>query len=81
MGFAWSADGSTHVQLVERLAVEYGDPTSVALLMEVAAADPVKYPDRAWDAKLAARVLTKVSDTAKADANKQIAAWLAAEAK
>lgn len=80
-GFAWSADGSTHVQLVERLAVEYGDPTSVALLMEVSGADVVKFPDRAWDAKLATRVLTKVSAAAKAEATAQIAAWLAVEGK
>jgi putative chitinase len=79
-GFSWSTDGSVHVQLVEKLAVEYGDPNSVALLVAVASCDgDPKFPDRQADAKLAARILTKVPADAKAAGAKQIQAWLDAE--
>lgn len=81
-GFAWSADGNGHVQLVEKLAVGYGDPNSIAMLVAVAACagDP-KFPDRQEDAKLAARILAKVPADAKAAGAKQIQAWLDAETK
>lgn len=78
-GFAWSADANIHVVLVERLAVTYGDPTCIALLMEVAAADPTTFPDRQTDAALAKAILAKVPKTGVTAANKQIKAWLDAE--
>lgn len=59
-GMDLNHDGNTHVLLVERLAVEYQDPQAIALLQEVAGADPVKYPDRQKDAELAKRILDKV---------------------
>ncbi|WP_301119807.1 C39 family peptidase [Mycolicibacterium fortuitum] len=66
-GFAWTADGNIHVLLVERLASVYGDPDAIALLEEVAGADLTKYPDRADDAKLAQRILDKITSKAQAD--------------
>lgn len=81
-GFAWSADGNIHVVLVERLAVQYGDPTSIALLMEVASAasNPGKYPDRQADAALAKRILGGVSEQNQQAATALVQQWLAAEA-
>jgi len=57
-GFAWAADANIHVLLVEKLAVEYGDKQSIALLWAVA---NTKLPDRQTDAELARRILAKVS--------------------
>jgi hypothetical protein len=59
-GFELNIDGMTHVQYCEVLA-GYGHPPTLALLREVAGADPSKYPDRQDDAKLAQAILAKVS--------------------
>lgn len=59
-GMDLNHDGNTHVLLVERLAVNYQDPQAIALLEEVAGADPVKFPDRQKDAELARRILAKI---------------------
>jgi hypothetical protein len=56
-------DSNVHIQLVIKLA-EYGDPDTLALLTEIASADPAKYPDRQGDAALARRVLDQVSTKA-----------------
>lgn len=81
-GFAWSSDGNIHVVLVEILAVTYGDPTAIALLMEVATAvdHPDKYPDRQADALLAKRILGNVSEQHQQAAAAIVQQWLAAEA-
>lgn len=55
-GFLLNTDGSQHVEIVARLA-RYGDPDALALLHEVASADPDKYPDRRHDALLAQAIL------------------------
>lgn len=82
-GFAWSGDGNTHVGLVEKLAVEYGDPQHVAMLQATAlcAQNPKAYPDRQDDAILAARVLTKVEPSAAAAGKAYLQAWFDAEKK
>lgn len=53
-------DGSVHVQIVEFLA-SLGHPDFLGLLREIAAADPVRYPDRQSDRLLAQAVLAKVA--------------------
>jgi hypothetical protein len=58
-------DGMTHPQYVE-WAASRGDPRSVALLHQLAAADPGKYADRAEDIQLAQQVLTRLSGAAVA---------------
>jgi predicted chitinase len=65
-GFDLNIDGMTHVQYCEVLA-GYGHPPTLALLREVAGADPSKYPDRQDDAHLAQAVLARV--TAKPTVN------------
>lgn len=80
VGFGRLADGTSHVQLVEKLAVEYGDPEQVGLLLSVAACEgKPEFADRQADAKLAARILTKVSREAKADGWDYVQSWLKAE--
>lgn len=59
-GFAWNTDGSVHVLLVEQLAM-LGHPDSLALLNEVANADPRAFPERQDDAKLAQAILNKLA--------------------
>ena len=80
-GFSWSADGNIHLSLVERLAVGYGDPQHVAMLLAVAACadEPLKFPDRQADAALAERILVKVSDDAKEAGKAYLKAWYTAE--
>ncbi|MDM1864309.1 M15 family metallopeptidase [Mycobacteroides abscessus] len=68
-GFAWTADGNVHVMLVEKLAVDYGDPQAVALLLAVSETDE---PGREADSKLAKAILAKVDKDAFAAATK----WL-----
>ncbi|SIJ96381.1 Bacteriophage protein [Mycobacteroides abscessus subsp. abscessus] len=68
-GFAWTADGNVHVMLVEKLAVDYGDPQAVALLLAVSETDE---PGREADSKLAKAILAKVDEDAFAAATK----WL-----
>lgn len=58
-GFALNIDGMTHVEHVRALA-GYGHPPTLALLREVAGADPNRYPDRQDDAKLAQAILAEV---------------------
>lgn len=53
-------DGSQHVEVVELLA-RLGSPDALALLREVAGADPGLYPDRQNDAVLAATILDRVT--------------------
>ena len=74
-GFQLNMDGSVHVLLIEMLA-SLGHPQTLALLAEVANADPVKFPDRQNDRKLAQAILTKVqSGTANvAVSNQPVAA-------
>lgn len=59
-GMTLNDDGMEHVQYVIALA-GYNHPDAVALLNEVAGADPVKFPDRAQDIKLAQAILNKVA--------------------
>lgn len=60
VGVGLNDDANDHVVLVKELA-EVGDPGALALLREVAGADPVKYPDRQEDRKLAQRILDALS--------------------
>ncbi|QJD50330.1 endolysin [Mycobacterium phage MarkPhew] len=55
-GIALNDDANDHVALVIDLA-KIGDPGTLALLRSIAAADPVKYPDRQADRQLAQRIL------------------------
>lgn len=59
-GFLLNVDSSQHVEIV-RLLAGYGHPPTLALLREVAGADPNKYPDRQDDAKLAQAILAEVT--------------------
>jgi len=61
-GFVLNTDGSQHVEIC-RLLAGYGHPPTLALLREVANADPVKYPDRQDDAKLAQAILAESTST------------------
>lgn len=65
-GLAINTDGNVHVLLVERLA-KLGDPDALALLREVANADPAKYPDRRHDAQLAQAILNEIAGVGTAD--------------
>lgn len=58
-GFGLNTDANLHVVLVKSLA-EIGDPDALALLREVAGADPARYPDRRADAELAQRILARI---------------------
>ncbi|QFG08880.1 lysin A [Mycobacterium phage MalagasyRose] len=60
VGIDLNDDANDHVVLVKDLA-EIGDPGALALLREVAGADPVQYPDRQEDRKLAQRILDSLS--------------------
>lgn len=55
-GISMSTDANVHVMVVKALA-EAGVPSQIALLEEVANADPAIYPDRQEDAKLARLLL------------------------
>jgi hypothetical protein len=59
-GFLLNTDGNTHVEIVKMLA-SLGHPESLALLREVADADPVKYPDRQQDRQLAQAILAEAT--------------------
>lgn len=61
-GFVLNTDGSEHVEVV-RLLAGYGHPPTLALLREVAAADPVQYPDRQSDRLIAQAILAEVTAT------------------
>lgn len=58
-GFVLNTDGSVHVEVV-RLLAGYGHPPTLALLREVATADPVQWPDRQEDAKIAQAILNEL---------------------
>lgn len=64
--FTVAADGHGHVQLVKLLA-ELGHPESLALLKEVADADPTRYPDRQEDRKVAQAILSELGKPAVAN--------------
>lgn len=59
-GFVLNVDSSEHVEIC-RLLAGYGHPPTLALLREVAGADPNLYPDRQDDAKLAQAILADVA--------------------
>lgn len=59
-GFTLNTDGSEHVEIC-RLLAGYGHPPTIALLNEVAGADPVKYPDRQGDKLIAQAILADIS--------------------
>lgn len=73
VGFARLADGTSHVILVEKLTVEYGDPENIALLWAVSQTDE---PGRQNDAALAQRILDKVPADFVAAAKPVIEQWL-----
>lgn len=57
----WDIDGSVHLLVVEMLA-RHGSPDDLALLQEVAAADPQQFPDRQQDALLARAILADLGN-------------------
>jgi hypothetical protein len=59
-GFVLNTDGSEHVEVC-RLLAGYGHPPTLALLREVAGADPVQYPDRQDDRLIAQAILSDVT--------------------
>lgn len=59
-GFVLNIDGSGHVEIVKLLA-SLGHPPTLALLQEVAGADPNKYPDRQQDRLIAQAILSAVT--------------------
>lgn len=59
MDTEYAIDGNVHILVVELLA-RLGSPSQIALLEEVANADPVRYPDRQEDAQLAATILDRI---------------------
>ena len=59
-GFGLNTDGSEHLEIC-RLLAGYGHPPTLALLREVAGADPVKYPDRQGDRLIAQAILADVT--------------------
>ena len=61
-----NTDGSVHVLVVKMLA-QLGHPEVLALLREVAAADPAQFPDRQQDRLLAQAILADVTSTPVAD--------------
>ncbi|ASR85914.1 lysin A [Mycobacterium Phage Niklas] len=65
-GFGLNTDGNLHVVLVTELA-RLGDPGSLALLREVAGADPVKHPTRQADRQLAQRILDSLDEPHEVD--------------
>ncbi|QHB37451.1 lysin A [Mycobacterium phage Leopard] len=83
VGFGRRADGIGHFFLVEKLALEYHDVPTVALLLanEACGEDPAKWPDKQDAAKLASKILAKVPNEIKADAYDHIVSWLEAEKK
>ncbi|QBI97753.1 lysin A [Mycobacterium phage Zeuska] len=73
-GLSWSTDANVHIQLVEKLAVIYGDPVSIALLYAVSNSDdPTNNPE------LAKRILKRVKPEDITAAQVQIQKWLVAE--
>lgn len=58
-GIDMSTDGNVHVLVVKALA-EAGVESQIELLTEIATADPMRYPDRQEDAKLARALLAGI---------------------
>lgn len=73
-GLAWTTNALAHVQYVEKLAVIYGDPESIALLYAVSKSD-----DPTNDPELAERILKRVKPEDITAAQVKIQAWLRAE--
>lgn len=61
-GFGLNTDGSQHVEVCKLLA-SLGHPPTLALLQEVANADPNIYPDRQDDRLIAQAILADVTAT------------------
>jgi hypothetical protein len=59
-GMVLNTDGSVHVEIC-RILAGYGHPPTLELLREVAGADPLEYPDRQDDAKMAQAILADVT--------------------
>lgn len=76
-GFTLNSDGHGHVQLVKLLA-SLGHPESLALLHEVANADPKKHPDRQQDRLVAQAILSDLAANDTKGAPAQIAGTAAA---
>lgn len=57
----WDIDGSVHLLVVEMLA-RHGSPNDLALLREVAAADPAQHPDRQRDRLIAQAILADIEN-------------------
>lgn len=68
VGVGLNDDANDHVVLVKELA-QVGDPGALALLREVAGADPVRYPDRQQDRQLASRILASLTPKEQTPAN------------
>ena len=64
-GFVLNIDSSQHVEIV-RLLAGYGHEPTLALLREIATADPTRYPDRQKDAEMAQAILAEATSTAPA---------------
>lgn len=60
-GMLLNTDSSVHVEIVKLLA-SLGHPESLALLREVASADPSRYPDRQSDKMIAQAILADLSN-------------------
>lgn len=73
-GLSWSTDANVHIQLVEKLAVIYGDPGQITLLYAVANSD-----DPTNDPELANRILARVRPEDREAAQAKINDWLKAE--
>jgi len=58
----WDIDSSVHILVVSLLA-RLGSPKDLALLREVATADPTRYPDRQEDKLLAQAILADITST------------------
>jgi len=56
----WDIDSSVHILVVQMLA-RLGSPKDLALLREVALADPIRYPDRQEDKLLAQAILADIT--------------------
>lgn len=75
-GFVLNIDGSQHVEICKILA-GYGHPPTLALLREVAAADPTLYPDRQDDAKMAQAILADLTSASVGDVPQAVAPTIA----
>jgi hypothetical protein len=72
-GFLLNTDSSVHVEIVKTLA-SLGHKPSLALLWDIAHADPAQYPDRQTDRDIAQRILADVTSNNAAVANESASA-------